>query len=176
MEKYNPDDYENPENYYRAYFLYKRMIDNGFPLEHISTTDSGEIVIPIRSGKFEEKFVPLPHTKPCIAKILRQGVPKGLRNDCTFILACFFRIHGFPIDIAARIIYEWNENNDPPLSIRELQNTILSAYSKSYGLSCHDPILRRFCNEDVCVKTTGCGRKPILKLLLAYILRSFGYI
>lgn len=77
---------------------------------------------------------------PCILSILGTSIPKGQRNNTTVVVASSLLQSGRKLDEVEDIMTQWNENNDPPLSERELDATISSAYSmfvdgKVYGCS-----------------------------------------
>jgi len=159
------EDLEIPENFYRRLFFLQKLKSLGFPLENDNFSCPFEF-------KKSKKIYPLPATAPCIVKILESSFEKGMRNECTFALARFLRKYGFPIDDAARIIGLWNAHNIPPLPVKEVVNTIMSAYQKEYSISCDDYILRKFCNPKVCNKSSHEKFKPLLKYLLQKLVIS----
>lgn len=159
------EDLEIPENFYRRLFLLQKLESLGFPLEN---DDFSRPFIFKRS----KRTYPLPATAPCIVKILESGFETGMRNECTFALARFLRKHGFSIDDAARIIGLWNTQNKPPLPVKEVVNTIMSAYQKGYCISCEDYILRKFCNPEICNKSYNEKFKPLSNYLLEKLIIS----
>lgn len=60
-----------------------------------------------------------------ITEALR-GVSEGGRNDACARLAGYFFKKGLTFDIVEALLLEWNERNDPPLPIREVQTTLKS--------------------------------------------------
>lgn len=75
---------------------------------------------------------------PCIVSLLDNGVEKGSRNNVTVALANSLMQSGYQKDEVVELLYDWNELNDPPLTMRELNTTIQSAFDmvrndKRYG-------------------------------------------
>lgn len=96
---------------------------------------------------------------PCVKYILQNGAIKGGRNNTAMALAsALYQRDISNEDKILDIMRQWNETKlDEPLSDRELQNTVKSAYKnvvngKRYGCSA-------FIGLDICVK--GC---PVRKI------------
>lgn len=86
-------------------------------------------------GRYPEGLIPDPgynnrsEGEKWVTEALK-GSEEGLRNDTTARLAGYFFNKSMPLDIVMSIMREWNEKNDPPLGIRELETTIQSVYKK----------------------------------------------
>ncbi len=64
---------------------------------------------------------------PCVDHLLRTSIPKGSRNRTMVALASSIMQAGYDYDETMEIIEQWNEQNDPPVSSRELRTTVWSA-------------------------------------------------
>lgn len=90
---------------------------------------------------------------PCVKYILQNGAIKGGRNNITMALSSSLFQIGKTHEECLEIITNWNlKKNDPPLSQREINTTVLSAFKnveggRKYGCSA-------FRDLDVCIK--GC--------------------
>ena len=60
-----------------------------------------------------------------ITEALR-GVSEGGRNDTCARLAGYFFKKGMATDIVEALLTDWNERNDPPMTLRELRTTLRS--------------------------------------------------
>ena len=96
---------------------------------------------------------------PCVKYILQNGAIKGGRNNTAMALAsALYQRDSSNEEKILDIMKQWNETKlDEPLSDRELENTVKSAYKnvmsgKRYGCSA-------FIGLDICVK--GC---PVRKM------------
>lgn len=65
---------------------------------------------------------------PCVKNLLVTGVKEGQRNNTSVALASSLLQNGKKLKEVASIMEEWNSINMPPLSERELHQTINSAY------------------------------------------------
>lgn len=61
---------------------------------------------------------------------LMKGVESGSRNESATRLAGYFLNKSMPVDIVFSILREWNEKNDPPMGLKELETTIQSVYRR----------------------------------------------
>lgn len=63
---------------------------------------------------------------------LLQGISSGGRNDGCARLAGYYADKGIVKDAALIMLQQWNERNDPPLSISEIETTVKSVYKTAY--------------------------------------------
>lgn len=150
--------------------------DNNQPLiENVSGLNKIKLASPktldaiIFLRKLERKKVVLQETAeepkiyakelPCIAKI-KQGVPKGHRDNACFRMVINFKEKGIPRDDIETLIKNWNTRNADPLTDRDLIKVISSVFKggyKSYG--CDDAIILNYCTKDICPLTDAQKRK-----------------
>lgn len=89
-------------------------------------------------------------TPPCVNALLK-GTTEGLRNDSAIRLAGFLlNSKRVEPEKAWMQLYEWNLRNSPPLPGQELKNVFESALKNGYCFGCDDPLLSKFCVEEVC--------------------------
>jgi hypothetical protein len=84
--------------------------------------------------------------KPCLKEQLESGTVQGLRNETALALASELRRLDTGEKEALRALGEWNEKNRPPLSQREVESVVKSAYRQTvpYEFGCNpDGALRR---------------------------------
>ncbi len=89
--------------------------------------------------------------------LLRQGAPVGQRNNVAIRLASWFREGGLsPEDAQTRLIL-WNQGNEEPLAVEEVEHVVLSAYAHPYPYhyGCRDPLIAPLCPPEA-----GGGRCP----------------
>jgi hypothetical protein len=80
----------------------------------------------------ESGLVLPPLIKDCIQSALRTGCDKGVRNMTAHILATELRNAGVSIDQSLYLIQcVWNPRNRPPLSGKELERVVTSAYRQN---------------------------------------------
>jgi RecA/RadA recombinase len=85
---------------------------------------------------------------PCIEKLL-EGVKEGIRNETAIRLASYFlNFKKLGMKKTEKILSEWNEKNESPLSKEELSNVLKSAAKGKYVYGCNDNILKSFCSEE----------------------------
>lgn len=75
---------------------------------------------------------------PCIVEGISDGAPIGTRNNILVALSSGLFQFNLPVEDVTEFMIEWNENNDEPLSEREIVTTVKSAYKmfnegKKYG-------------------------------------------
>lgn len=90
---------------------------------------------------------------PCVDRLLRTSIPKGSRNRTMVALASSIMQAGYDYDETMEIIEEWNEQNDPPVSSRELRTTVWSAareIENGRGWGCNSFREMGFCVGDKC--------------------------
>ena len=105
-----------------------------------------------------EKFM-LPEGKkkdllPCVAAALEVGVTKGSRNNTAVALASSLCQAGYTRDEAVETLISWNEQNDPPVSDREIYATCRSAFimaDSGRGYGC-----RYFKDAGLCTEQEDC--------------------
>lgn len=66
---------------------------------------------------------------PCIKNLLETGIGEGSRNNMTAILSSAILQAGYSLNEALDIMNNWNANNEPPLTRKEIENTTRSAFS-----------------------------------------------
>ena len=146
------------------------FIDNLEGLKKIKLTEAKEIEKAIEINGLERKTIILQETAtdesriftrtlPCIDKI-KQGVPKGHRDNACFRLVINFKEKGIPRDDVEILISNWNLKNKEPLPVRDLIKVINSVFKggyKSYG--CDDAIILNYCDKANCPVTQSQARK-----------------
>nr|DAK26552.1 MAG TPA: Primase 1 (PriCT 1) [Caudoviricetes sp.] len=88
---------------------------------------------------------------PCAQRLLESSIPKGSRNSSCFALSSSLFQAGYKMDNVYQIIEEWNNNNEEPLSDKEIATTINSAslsYEKDMYVGCG-----AYRELDLCVDT-----------------------
>lgn len=90
----------------------------------------------------KEKFVKakkkIDFTPQCIKEIISSRVEKGKRNVTILILASHLFQRGFSIEKTLDLIIKWSNNHmDPPLTQREIVNTVRSVYKHGYTIGCN---------------------------------------
>ena len=92
---------------------------------------------------------------PCVPKMM-QGVGEGCRDVVAFTLAKHFRVEKkLPADATLAILEKWNQKNAPPLTDKELQTKVKSAYTGKGGkgytsLGCDVDLIQQFCEKESC--------------------------
>lgn len=92
---------------------------------------------------------------PCLQHILNQGIPTGHRNDVLFNVAVYCR-RRYGEDFRKEFSRLHDEFVDDPLGFQELEAICQSAEKKEYQYKCKDPLLKQFCNANVC-RDRDCG-------------------
>ncbi len=105
------------------------------------------------SAKKVEQDRQLRQLLPCIKEVLEFGTEQGKRNSTTIALASSLFQAGYSLEDTRNILIAWNNANSPPLSQRELETTMMSAYRMSkderfYGCSSI---------QDLGLCTAGCS-------------------
>ena len=92
---------------------------------------------------------------PCLQHILSNGIPNGTRNNILFNVAVYCRKR-----YGENFREEFGKLHDKfveePLGFRELETICSSAEKKEYQYQCKDPLLKRYCNANVC-RDRDCG-------------------
>lgn len=106
----------------------------------------------------EEKEAYRGDMPPCIQAISK-GIEKGNRNESAIRLACFYsNFCKVKPSEALTSLREWNSKNKPSLDDREVEITLQSALRGRYNYGCNDPILKQFCNKEICPFTGKEGK------------------
>ena len=86
---------------------------------------------------------------PCLQALMRQGFPKGTRNNGLFNVGVYLR-KAFPDDWEKKIL-EYNQQiMDPPLDLKEVNIVADQLKKKDYQYKCADQPICNFCNKDLC--------------------------
>lgn len=98
--------------------------------------------------KMQEVLIGAP---PCLQHILAQGITTGSRNSILFNVAvyCHKRFGDNFQDQFKKIHDDFVSD---PLSFNELQTICNSALKKEYQYQCKDPLLKKYCNANVCME------------------------
>lgn len=92
---------------------------------------------------------------PCVPKMMA-GIEEGYRDVACFTLAKHFRVEKkLPQEATLAIIRTWNQKNTPPLTDKDLQTKVKSAYTGKGGkgytsLGCDNGLIQQFCEKESC--------------------------
>lgn len=87
---------------------------------------------------------------PCLQLLSKNGFPEGTRNNALFSIAVYFKRKN--PDGWEEAVVAYNQTNmDPPLSKREVDQTIKSVARKDYVYRCKQPPLCDVCNKKLCL-------------------------
>lgn len=92
---------------------------------------------------------------PCLQYILSQGIPTGSRNTVLFNVAVYCH-KKFGDDFEDEFLKLHDEYVEERLGFRELKTICASVEKKGYQYQCKDPLLKRYCNANVC-RDRDCG-------------------
>jgi KaiC/GvpD/RAD55 family RecA-like ATPase len=106
----------------------------------------GASVIPAQSMRGNSSEHTIKNAKVCIARLLN-GVGAGQRDDVAVRLADHFRKQGLSQELTTTTLLGWNQRNDPPLSTRDIEVKVNSAWSNEMDYGCHDHILAAHCSS-----------------------------
>lgn len=86
---------------------------------------------------------------PCLRKLIRTGIPDGMRNKGLFNLGVFCKLaYGDNWET------EINKMNmayiDPPLEAKEVVKTLKSLNRKKYFYTCNEHPVLNYCNKNIC--------------------------
>ena len=98
---------------------------------------------------------------PCVKRIVEEGAPEGCRKDVMFTLAKHYHANGrVTKEEALRMVHRVNrEKNRPPLSEKEIDVAVKSAFEKGYtSLGCEKPFMEPYCDPDNCPVAQVQGR------------------
>jgi len=86
--------------------------------------------------------------KPCVALIYESSIQKGDfvdRSRAANILASELKTLGKDEEYTFNLLSRWNDKNEPPIRLSELNSTVRTAYSHEYNYSCKSEFLKAFC-------------------------------
>lgn len=92
---------------------------------------------------------------PCLQHILKRGIAEGTRNKVLFNLAVYCNKR-YGENFREEFHKLHDKYVDNPLSMKELETICLSAEKKEYQYQCKDPILKKYCNANLCMDR-DCG-------------------
>lgn len=92
---------------------------------------------------------------PCLQHILSRGIPTGNRNNILFNVAVYCRKR-FGENFRDEFGKLHDQFVEEPLGFKELENICVSAEKKEYQYQCKDPLLKKYCNANVCIDR-DCG-------------------
>ncbi len=128
--------------------------------EYAKTQHFLTLTTEIEENTFIKKFIPekmpekrntsLLHIKItsiplCIQAMLETRTKEGERNNTAIRITTFLYMTGKTENEVKNILLKWNENNDPPMTEREIIYIARYMQNKHYNFSCSDHILRNFC-------------------------------
>lgn len=91
-------------------------------------------------------------TYPCFQK-MQFGTDQGDRDEVAFRLSIHCYRNGIESDLALKLLQSWNERNAPPLSSKEIETKIRSAYSGKYtGFGCEKTFMAKYCSDSCKLK------------------------
>lgn len=114
--------------------------DGGFVVLPPTVSSSGrsyEWIATGSPGEYPEEFFQqdtadnAPEGEKWISEALR-GVGAGQRNGTCARLAGYLLSKAMPVDVVLSILQEWNEKNDPPMELKELETTVQSVYRRDF--------------------------------------------
>ena len=103
---------------------------------------------------------PKRYAKLCIHTILN-GVGTGHRDSTALRLAVHFKKQGMTKDVTYQTLLAWNKKNNPPLSDKDIEIKVNSAFNGNYDFGCNDSVLKDFCDPNCIYKNRP---KPEQKL------------
>lgn len=87
---------------------------------------------------------------PCLQHILQRGIPVGARNSILFNVAVYcHRKYGDNFREEFEKLHD--KYVDEPLGFKELEAICVSAEKKEYQYQCKDPLLKKYCNANICM-------------------------
>ena len=82
---------------------------------------------------------------PCIQAMVETGAKEGERNNTAIRIASFLYMAGKTKEEVESILFKWNNNNNPPMSEKEIVYIASYIEKKQYRFSCYDQILSKYC-------------------------------
>ena len=93
---------------------------------------------------------PLPDGPPCLAHLMRVGVPQGHRNNTLFMFSVFYK-KKYPNGWEDKVQGANNQYLSPPLKYSEVNAVIKSKDKKNYDkYKCKEAPFKSFCNPSEC--------------------------
>lgn len=92
---------------------------------------------------------------PCLQHLLQHGIPTGSRNSILFNVAVYCRKR-YGEDFRTEFSKLHDKFCDEPLGFKELENICVSAEKTEYQYQCKEPMLKKYCNANVCMDR-DCG-------------------
>lgn len=112
------------------------------------------------SSPDEQEPIQLAVLTPCMAAIIRDGIPKGVRNNGLFNLAVNLR-KAYPKDWEERLRRVNARYCTPPLSAVEVENVIKSLNKTKYQYTCEQEPCASRCDRPACLQSPfGVGNMP----------------
>lgn len=132
---------------HHLYYTYNPNLKTGTDVQELYgadvRNDGGQVVVPpsvhdsgkpykfVRTGMYGKIDVKLDYNtetsnntdKSWITKLL-EGVTHGARDDACAKLAGYYHSKGMPPDIIRSLLISWNEKNNPPLSVNQIEKVL----------------------------------------------------
>jgi replicative DNA helicase len=74
-------------------------------------------------------------------------VGQGQRDEVAIRLADHFRKQGMSQELTTATLLAWNQKNDPPMAMQEIETKVTSAWMNDVDYGCHDHILASHCSN-----------------------------
>jgi len=105
-----------------------------------------------------------PIVKPCVLRLIEQGVQKGYRNEAGFLVALELRRIGAERATTAGVLAAWNLRCEPPLIRPELKAILYSAYGSAadYEFGCNWSGLLAEIMPKFCIGKKNCLYRDLL--------------
>jgi len=85
--------------------------------------------------------------KICINNLLA-GVCRGQRDESAVRIASALKLAGLDYQSVLNEMLLWNERNQPPLTIREIEAKVESVFNHEYMFGCNDFLLKQYCDRN----------------------------
>jgi hypothetical protein len=126
-----------------------------------STLDEDQTFETLQNTTFLSNRLSIPYgkMKPCIARLYANALSKGSypnRNSGALIIATELRRLEKEKDDVLFLLKEWNQKNEPPLKISQIEKAVKSAFHKKengeyrYNYTCNNPFLAINCIGEYC--------------------------
>lgn len=119
------------------------------------TTDDYKAMTTGLQGDIDALEGVLEGAPPCLQHILSRGIPTGSRNSILFNVAVYCH-KKYGENFRDEFAKLHDEYVDDRLGFRELETICSSVEKKGYQYQCKDPLLKQFCNANVC-RDRDCG-------------------
>lgn len=87
-------------------------------------------------------------SKPCIARLLNDGIEEGHRHNAALRLLAHFIKLGFSNETIVSFMERWATICRPPTDEEDFRQMIRDCRQRGYAFGCNDDILSRFCSSD----------------------------